>query len=144
MGLRAGKEEEEPTYITKLYSNPNYLGDRPIHAMAPWLKNMLASSNGENHHVRAALLDLDEWGLQANAECYKRYRDSLACVHNEMQLLEAEEAFYHEELLAIVHCMEAARVMDKLGHLQAAEEGEQVGRRSADRKRFKREQGCPL
>ena len=58
--------------------------------------------------------------------------------------MEAEEAFYWEELSAIVHCMEATRVMDKLGHLQAAKEGEQVGRQSANRKRFKCGQGCPL
>ena len=37
VALRAGKEEEEPMYVTKLYANPNYLGDRPIRTMAPWL-----------------------------------------------------------------------------------------------------------
>ena len=37
VALRAGKDEEEPTYITKLYADPDYLGDRPICAMAPWL-----------------------------------------------------------------------------------------------------------
>ena len=131
-------------YVTKLYADPDYLGDRPVHTMAPWLKNMLASSDGDNHHVHAALLNLDEWGLQADAEHYKHYWDAHAHVHSEMQLLEAEEAFYREELSNIVHCMEAMRVMDKLGHLQAAEEGEQVGRRSADGKRFKCGQGCPL
>ena len=132
MGLRAGKDEEEPTYVTKLYADPNYLGDRPIRAMAPWLRHLLAASNGDNHVVCAALLDLDKWGLQADTERYKRYSDAHARVHNEMQLLEAEDAFYREELASIVHRMEAARVMDKLGHLQAAEEGEQVGRRSVN------------
>ena len=112
--------------------------------MAPWLKFMLASSNGENHHICAALLDLDEWGLQAEAECYKHYFDALARVHAKMQILESEESFYQEELAASMHCMEAARVMDKLSHLQATEEGEQVGRRSADGKRFKCGQGHPL
>ena len=111
VGLQAGKEEEEPMYVTKLYSDPDYLGDCPVHTMAPWLKAMLASSDRENHHVHAALLDLDKWGLQADAEHYKHYRDALTHVHNEMQLLEAEEAFYREELSAIVHCMKAAKVM---------------------------------
>ena len=27
VGLRAGKDEEEPTYITKLYADLDYLGD---------------------------------------------------------------------------------------------------------------------
>ena len=27
VGLRAGKDEEEPMYITKLYADPDYLGD---------------------------------------------------------------------------------------------------------------------
>ena len=130
MGLWAGKDEEEPTYVTKLYADPDYLGDRPIRAMAPWLRHLLAASNGDNHVVCAALLDLDEWGLQADAERYKRYSDTHARVHNKMQLLDVEDVFYWEELASIVHRMEAARVMDKLGHLQAAEEGEQVGRRS--------------
>ena len=44
-----------------------------------------------------------------------------------MQILESDEAFYCKELVAGVHRMEAAQIMDKLGHLQAAEEGEQVG-----------------
>ena len=131
-------------YITKLYADPNYLGDRPIRAMAPWLRHLLAVSNGDNHVVRTALLDLDEWGLQADAECYKCYSDAHAHVHNEMQLLEAEDAFYQEELASIVHRMEVARVMDKLGHLQAAEEGEQVGQRSVNGNRFKHGQGRPL
>ena len=144
VGLRAGKDEEEPTYVTKLYADPDYLGDRPIRAMAPWLRHLLAASNGNNHVVRTALLDLDEWGLQADAKRYKRYLDAHARVHNEMQLLEAEDAFYREELASIVNRMEAARVMDKLGHLQAAEEGEQVGRRSVNNHRFKRGQGRPL
>ena len=144
MGLRAGKEEEEPTYITKLYADPDYLGDRPIHAMAPWLKAMLASSNGENHHACAALLDLNEWGLRAEAECYKCYTDTLMHVHSEMQILESEEAFYRKELLASIHHMEAAHIMDKLGHLQATEEGEQVSQRSVDGRKFKCGQGCPL
>ena len=112
--------------------------------MAPWLQHLLAVSNGNNHVVHAALLDLDEWGLQADAERYKRYADARARVHNEMQLLEAEDAFYREELASIVHRMEAARIMDKLGHLQAAEEGEQVGRRSANGNQFRRGQGRPL
>ena len=94
VGLRAGKDEEEPTYITKLYADPDYLGDRPIHAMAPWLKAMLTSSNGENHCVCTTLLDLGKWGLQAEAEHYKRYTDTLVRVHSEMQILELEEAFY--------------------------------------------------
>ena len=144
VGLWAGKEEEEPTYVTKLYVDPNYLGDCPVHAMAPWLKHMLTSSTGENHCIRATLLDLNKWGLQADAKRYKRYTDALVHVHNKMQLLEGEEAFYQEEVLVITYHMEAARAMDKLGHLQAAEEGEQVGRRSADGKRFKHGQGCPL
>ena len=112
--------------------------------MAPWLRHLLAMSNGDNHVVRAALLNLDKWGLQANAECYKCYSDARTRVHNEMQLLEAEDAFYREELASIIHRMEAARVMDKLGHLQATEEGEQVGRRSVNSNRFKRGQGRPL
>ena len=144
MALRAGKEEEEPTYVTKLYADPDYLGDRPIRAMALWLRHLLAASNGDNHVVHTALLDLDEWGLQADAERYKRYSDAHARIHNEMQLLEAEDVFYREELASIVHHMEAARVMDKLGHLQAAEEGEQVGRRLVNGNRFKRGQGRPL
>ena len=37
VGLRAGKDEKEPTYVTKLYADPDYLGDRPIRTMAPWL-----------------------------------------------------------------------------------------------------------
>ena len=37
VGLWAGKDEEEPTYVTKLYTDPDYLGDCPIRAMAPWL-----------------------------------------------------------------------------------------------------------
>ena len=119
-------------YVTKLYANPDYLGDHPIHTMAPWLKHLLAASNGDNHVVCAALLNLDEWGLQADAEHYKCYLDARMRVHNEMQLLEAEDAFYQEELASIVHCMEVAQVMDKLGHLQAAEEGEQVGRESVN------------
>ena len=94
VGLRAGKDEEEPTYITKLYADPDYLGDRPICAMAPWLRHLLATSNGDNHVVRTTLLDLDKWGLQADTERYKRYSDARAHVHNEMQLLEAEDAFY--------------------------------------------------
>ena len=112
--------------------------------MAPWLRHLLAASNGDNHVVRATLLDLNKWGLQADAERYKRYSDARARVHNKMQLLEAEDAFYQEELASIVHHMEAARVMDKLGHLQAAEEGEQVGRRSANGNQFKHGQGRPL
>ena len=88
---------------------------------------MLAASNSDNHVVRTALLDLNEWGLQADAEHYKCYSDARARIHNEMQLLEAEDAFYREELASIVHHMEVARVMDKLGHLQATEECEQVG-----------------
>ena len=131
-------------YVTKLYANPDYLGDQPICAMAPWLRHMLATSNGDNHVVRAALLDLNEWGLQADAEHFKCYSDTRARIHNEMQLLEAEDAFYWEELASIVHRMEAAWVMDKLGHLQAAEEGEQVGRRLVNGNRFKRGQGRPL
>ena len=123
VGLWAGKEEEEPMYVTKLYADPNYLGDHPIHAMAPWLKNMLTFSMGENHCIRTALLDLNEWGLQAEAKRYKCYYNMLARVHSKVQLLELEEAFYHEELSASVHHMEAMWVMDKLGHLQAAEEG---------------------
>ena len=105
---------------------------------------MLGSSNRDNHHVHTALIDLDEWGLQANAKCYKHYSDAQAHVCNKMQLLEAKEAFYQEELANIVHRMEATRVMDKLGHLLATEEGEQVGRRMADRKRFKHGQGRPF
>ena len=66
VGLQAGKDEEEPMYITKLYANPDYLGDCPICAMAPWLKVLLGASDGDNHHMCTALLDLDEWGLQAN------------------------------------------------------------------------------
>ena len=112
--------------------------------MAPWLRHLLAASNGNNHVVHAALLDLDECGLQADAERYKRYADARAHVHNEMQLLEVEDAFYREELASIVHRMEAAQVMDKLGHLQATEEGEQVGRRSVNSNWFKRGQGRPL
>ena len=95
--------------------------------MAPWLKHMLATSNGDNHIIHTALLDLNEWGLQADAKRYKRYSDAHMCVHNEMQLMEAEDTFYCKELTSIVHRMEATRVMDKLGHLQATEEGEQVG-----------------
>ena len=105
---------------------------------------MLATSNGDNHVIHAALLDLDKWGLQADAEHYKCYLDARARIHNEMQLLEAEDAFYREELASIVHRMEVARVMDKLGHLQAAEEGKQVGRRSLNANRFKRGKGRPL
>ena len=105
---------------------------------------MLAASNGDNHVVHATLLDLDEWGLQADVERYKCYSDAHARIHNEMQLLEVEDTFYREELASIVHRMEAARVMDKLGHLQATEEGEQVGRRSVNSNRFKRGQGRPL
>ena len=112
--------------------------------MAPWLRHLLAASNGDNHVIRAALLDLDEWGLQADAEHFKRYSDARVRIHNEMQLLEAEDAFYREELASIMHRMEVARVMDKLGHLQAAEKGEQVGRRSANSNRFRRGQGRPL
>ena len=139
-----GKDEEEPMYVTKLYVTPDYLGDCPIHAMAPWLKTMLASSNGENHHICTALLNLDKWGLQAEAKHYKCYFDTLWWIHSEMQILEVEEAFYKEELSASMHCMEAARVIDKLGHLQATEEGEQVGRRMADERKFKCGQGHPL
>ena len=95
-------------YVTKLSADPDYLGDCPIRAMAPWLQHLLAVSNGDNHVVHTALLDLDEWGLQADAECYKHYSDARACIHNKMQLLEAEDAFYWEELAIIVHCMEAA------------------------------------
>ena len=96
VGLRAGKDQEEPTYVTKLYADPDYLGDRPICTMAPWLRHLLAASNGDNHVVHTALLNLDEWGLQADAERYKRYSDARARIHNEMQLLEAEDAFYQE------------------------------------------------
>ena len=144
VALRAGKDEEEPMYVTKLYADPDYLGGHPIRAMAPWLRHLLAASNGDNHVICATLLDLNKWGLQADAEHYKCYSDACACVHNEMQLLEAEDAFYREELASIVHHMEAARVMDKLGHLQAAKEGEQVGRRSVNGNRFKCGQGRPL
>ena len=144
VALRAGKEEEEPTYVTKLYTDPDYLGDHPIQAMAPWLKHMLASSEGENHIVHAALLDLNKWGLQADAKRFKHYSDAHVRVQSEMHLLEAKEAFYRDKLYSIVHHMEATRVMDKLGHLQAAEEGEQVGRRSVNGNRFKRGQGHPL
>ena len=92
MGLRAGKDEEEPTYVTKLYADPDYLGDHPICAMALWLRHLLAASNGDNHVVCAALLDLDKWGLQADAERYKHYSDARARIHNEMQLLEARRS----------------------------------------------------
>ena len=112
--------------------------------MAPWLRHLLAASNGNNHVVRTTLLNLDEWGLQADAKRYKCYSDARTHVHNEMQLLEAKDTFYREELASITYRMEAARVMDKLGHLQAAKEGEQVGRRSANGNRFKRGQGHPL
>ena len=61
-----------------------------------------------------------------------------------MQILEAEAGFFRDELEASQHHMEATQVMDKLGHLQATEEGEQVGRRSADSKRFKHGQEHPL
>ena len=37
VALRAGKDKEEPMYVTKLYADPDYLGDRPIRAMASWL-----------------------------------------------------------------------------------------------------------
>ena len=77
VGLQAGKDKEEPTYVTKLYANPDYLRDCPVHTMAPWLKAMLASSNGKNHCIHAALLNLDKWGLQAKAERYKCYTNTL-------------------------------------------------------------------
>ena len=144
VGLQVGKDEEEPMYVTKLYAKPDYLGDHPVRTMVPWLKAMLTSSNGENHHVHTALLDLNEWGLQAEAKCYKCYTNALVQVLSKMQILESEEAFYREELSASVHCMEAMHIMDKLDHFQAAKEGEQVGRRSADGKRFKHGQGRPL
>ena len=144
VGLQARKDEEEPTYVTKLYADPNYLGNCPIRAMAPWLKVLLGSSDGENHCICATLLNLDEWGLQVKAERYKHYFDALVRVHAKIQILEGEEAFYWEKLVASMHCMEAMRIMDKLGHLQAAEEGEQVGWRSAQGLRFKCGQGCPL
>src|SRR5579863_10334643 len=134
--LLAGEDHNEVPYITDLYADPFYDLAGPVEALPSWFFFLLNVPTPSFHTLRSAVAELDNWGDIAEVERYRHLDDTKRELDAKLDQVRAQLFLAEERLQACRHRVEAARISDKVGHLEGrAHSRFQLGRKSQPRNR---------
>src|SRR5579863_8311816 len=134
--LLAGEDHNEVPYIIELYADPSYDFDRPVEAMPSWFFFLLNGPMPSFHTLCSAVAKLDNWGDIAEIERYQHLDNTKRELNAKLDQVRAQLFLAEERLQACRHHIEAARISDKVGHLEGrAHSRFQLGRKSQPRNR---------
>src|SRR5579863_310935 len=134
--LLAGEDHNEVPYVTELYTDPSYDFDRPVEAMPSWFFFLLNGPTPSFHTLCSAVAELDNWGDIAEIERYRHLDNTKRELDAKLNQVRAQLFLAEERLQACRHRLEAARITDKVGHLEGrAHARYQLGHKSQPRHR---------
>src|SRR5579863_730887 len=134
--LLAGEDHNEVPYVTELYADPSYDFDGPVEALPSWFFFLLNGPTPSFHTLRSAVAELDNWGDIAEIKRYRHLDDTKCELDAKLDQVRAQLILAEEQLQACCHRLEAARIADKVGHLEGrAHARYQLGRKSQPRHR---------
>src|SRR5579863_2234980 len=116
--LLAGEDHNEVPYVTELYANHSYDFDGPVEAMPSWFFFLLNGPTPSFHTLRSAIAELDNWGDIAEVEQYRHLDDTKRELDVKLDQVRAQLFLAEEHLQGCRHHIEAARISDKVGHLE--------------------------
>src|SRR5579863_9276428 len=116
--LLAEEEHNEIPYVTELYADPSYDFDGPVEAMPSWFFFLLNGLTPSFHTLRSAVAELDNWGDIAEVERYRHLDDTKRELDAKLDQVCAQLFLAEEHLQGCHHHIEAARISNKVGHLE--------------------------
>ena len=132
--LLAGEDHNEVPYVTELYADPSYNFDGPVEALPSWFFFLLNGPTPSFHTLRSTVAELDNWGDITEVERYRHLDDTKRELDAKLDQVRAQLYLAEERLQACRHRIEAARISDKVGHLEGrAHSCFQLGRKSQPR-----------
>ena len=118
MELLAGEDHNEVLYVTELYTDPSYDFDGPVEALPSWFFFLLNGPTLSFHTLRSAVAELNNWGDIAEIERYRYLDDTKRELDAKLDQVRAQLYLAEERLQGCRHRIEAARISDKVGHLE--------------------------
>ena len=70
--LLAGHDTDEDVYVAPLYASPTQVIDAPVETMPVWYHQLLTGPSKGYHDLVANTRKLDDWGLDAKVQQYRR------------------------------------------------------------------------
>src|SRR5579863_3229505 len=116
--LLTREDHNEVPYITELYADPSYDFDGPVEAMPFWFFFLLNSPTPSFHTLCSTVAELDNWGDIAKVEQYQHLDDTKHKLNAKLDQVCSQLFLAEECLQACHHHIEAARIADKVGHLE--------------------------
>src|SRR5579863_2951607 len=99
--------------------------------MPSWFFFLLNGLTPSFHTLRSAVAELDNWGDIAEVERYRHLDDTKHELDAKLDQVRAQLFLAKERLQGCCHCIEAARISDKVRHLEGRAHARfQLGRKS--------------
>jgi len=134
--LLAGEEHNKVPYVTELYTDPSYNFNGPVEAMPSWFFFLIHGPTPSFHTLRSAVAELDNWGDITEIERYRHLDDTKRELDAKLDQVHAQLFLAEERLQGCHHRIEAARISNKVRHLEGrAHSRFQLGRKSQPRNR---------
>src|SRR5579863_5871678 len=116
--LLTGEDHNEVPYVTELYADPSYDFDGPFGAMPSWFFFLLNSLTPSFYTLHSAVAELDNWGDITEVERYRHLDNTKRELDAKLDQVRAQLFLAEECLQGCRHRIEAARISDKVGHLE--------------------------
>jgi hypothetical protein len=116
--LLPGKEQNEDPYAVDLYISPDYSSPNVAKLLPCWFQTLLIGPTPAFHTLRRAVADLDDWAASAELERYRRQDDRLRHLRDELAIVQAEVHLVEDDLAAMRHRIEAARIPSRIPNLE--------------------------
>ena len=118
MEILTGEDHGEIPFITELYAQPSYNIEGPVEAMPSWFHQLLNGPHPSFHTLRDAVAELDNWNDFAEIQRFRYLDDERHQLDKRLHQVRSELDLVEERLQSSRHCIETARIPDKVGHLE--------------------------
>ena len=143
--LLAGRDTDEDMYVIPLYASPTQVIDEPVETMPVWYHWLLVSPSEGYHDLVANTKKLDNWGLDAEVQRYRRSWEQQRELQLEIECLEGERAIVTHSLATCQRHLEAAQAPGQVCRLERLGEwGDWKGKQLARRGRARHGLGSPF
>ena len=143
--LLAGRDIDEDVYVAPLYASPTQVIDEPVETMPVWYHRLLVGPSEGYHDLVADTKKLDDWGLDAEVQRYRRHHERQRELQLEIERLEGERTLITHQLAAGQRRLEAAQAPGRVRRLERLGEwGNRKGKQLARRGRARYGLGSPF
>src|SRR5487761_1712035 len=116
--LLTGEDNDEMPFVTKLYAQPSYDIEGPVEAMPSWFHQLLNGPHPSFHTLRDAVAELDNWNDFAEIQRFRYLDDERHQLDKRLHQVRSELDLVEERVQSSRHRIEAARIPEKVGHLE--------------------------